>query len=222
MQTVAVGDPFRSDSEQNSEGQYNDGEKGVPAVTTAALMAGTALWAGRWARHSRERVGVIFAGLFLFLAADDWRQIHEWLEWTTGVDWQVPYPPLAASGAVLFVLIFRKLPTGPNPARRLWVGGGASIAIALLLEPLQWGTADWQVDGYAAMMVVEEFFEMVTPAAFSLALILAIAEHGLRGRHYRDVPSPRCGNGGMPRPRLRTGTRARVPNLRICAPGMSA
>jgi hypothetical protein len=158
---------------------HPDAEKSVPAAFTAGIMIATAYWAWRWATRVAARSGLVFAALFTYLGVDDWRELHEWLEWKTGVDWQVLYLPLVAVGGIAFLMMLRRLAECPRFIRGLWIAGAAVIAGALALEQVQWDSADVRVSGYSALMVVEEVLEMIGPALMGLALIVATALSGI-------------------------------------------
>ncbi len=68
---------------------HPDAEGGYGAASSAGLMIAAALWSFRWASAVSLLRGRLFSGALLFLAFDDWISLHERLESSLKIDWQV-------------------------------------------------------------------------------------------------------------------------------------
>jgi len=150
-----------------------DGERNVPATFSAALWVGVAVLALLVARAGAGKAWAVLAIPILFVAADEFAEIHERLERITGIDWQILYSPLAIVAAVLWVVIGTRL-------RRLGAGFGlfaaATVAgaVSQVLEKLEYGPHDEIRPGFREMVVSEELLEMIAALLLGLSFLTAL------------------------------------------------
>jgi len=154
-----------------------NGERNVPAVFTAALwtcVSVVALLLGRAEQPAAvPRVWQSLSVLLLFVAADEFAEIHERLERITGIDWQILYAPVGLVAAGLWVLVGRRL-RGLRAGFGLFIGGTVCAVVSQVLEEIEYGANDQRVSGYNALVVVEELLEMATAVLIGLALLAAL------------------------------------------------
>src|SRR4051812_16288074 len=146
-----------------------DGERNLPAAYSGLLLvAACALGllvavVGRGAGIRARYVGPV-ALLLGYMSLDEVISIHERLEAASGVDWETLYAPVFLVAAVLAVLLLPELRPFP-PAIVLFLSGGASWAVAQVIEKLQWHgdhlVAPWSI-------VPEEVLEMTGSLLFVL------------------------------------------------------
>ena len=153
-----------------------DAEGNVPAIWSGFLLLLAGVAGVRATRtDGRPWPWWPLAALLLFMAADEVAGLHEAIERHTGVDWQLLYLPVIASGgaaAVGALIVLRGRP---------WLAAGfcaacAAWAFAQLLEALQWDGAH-PAAGYGAMMVGEESLEMVGSLVFAFVLLELARPH---------------------------------------------
>ena len=166
---LAFGSPF---------GSFDlNGERNVPAAFTAAVwtcVSVIALLLGRAEQPAAvARVWQALAAFLLFIAADEFGEIHERLERITGVDWQILYAPLGLVAAGLWVLFGRRL-RGLRAGFGLFVGGTICAVVSQVLEEIEYGANDQRVSGFDELVVGEELLEMVTAVLIGLALLTAL------------------------------------------------
>jgi hypothetical protein len=146
-------------------------------VFTAALwtcVSVVALLLGRAEQPAAvARVWQALSVLLLFVAADEFGEIHERLERITGVDWQILYAPLGLVAAGLWVLVGRRL-RGLGAGFGLFIGGTVCAVVSQVLEEVEYGANDQRVSGFDALVVGEELLEMVTAVLIGLALLAAL------------------------------------------------
>ncbi len=111
--------------------------------------------------------------LLLFIAADEFGEIHERLERITGVDWQLLYAPLGLVAAGLWVLVGRRL-RGLRARFGLFVGGTVCAVVSQVLEEVEYGANDQRVSGFDELVVGEELLEMLAAVLIGLALVAAL------------------------------------------------
>jgi hypothetical protein len=146
-----------------------DEELVVPSFWSGGLLAGATVAAGAVWRSTGRRWALGLCGVFAYMACDETIGIHEWLERTTGVDWQILLLPLAAAGGVGWLGALRAA-WRHGPVTPLLLGAGAAAWFgAQVLEALQWdGTR--HAAHYYLFMYPEEVGEMVGSACFLVAL----------------------------------------------------
>jgi len=142
----------------------------IPALFSGAVLfvtAGLAIGVG----GSERRPWAILGAFLAFMGIDEVMKIHENLESSTGVDWQVLYLPLIAVGGVCWLIALRRMWTH-HSERLLWLGGAAAWGIAQMLElVVNAGSGAWAPLG-GEMAWVEEVLEMAGSSMFLLALYL--------------------------------------------------
>lgn len=145
-----------------------DGERNVPALFSALLLigGGVALF-----RLSLGAAGALFSMLLVYGALDEAAQIHETLERRLGLDWQLLYLPVFAGAAILWYLVFLRLPRG-SVSKRFLVAGATAWIGAQALEFAQWD-GDRPRSAYRALMVPEEVLEMAGSAVILVGLLFA-------------------------------------------------
>lgn len=114
--------------------------------------------------------------LLLALGLDEIGQVHERLERRAGIDWQLLYMPVAATGAVAWLLIVLRL---SGLQRALLVAGTGAWAVAQLLEFLQWDSQSRRVDMFEPMMIVEELLEMTGSTLFLVGIYMLVRRAAL-------------------------------------------
>jgi len=154
-----------------------NGERNVPAAFTAAVWTCVSVVALLLGRAEQPvpvaRVWQALSVFLLFVAADEFGEIHERLERITGVDWQILYAPLGLVAAGLWVLVGRRL-RGLRAGFGLFIGGTVCAVVSQVLEEIEYGANDQRVSGYDALVVVEELLEMATAVLIGLALLAAL------------------------------------------------
>jgi hypothetical protein len=158
----------------------------VPALFSGALAGLAGLMVFRYARLRPPLDRRIFHGaacFLLFVGLDDIVGLHEWLEKTLQVDWQILYLPLAAMFAwglwQVTGLIGQTTPT----ALMLYTGAGAWL-VAQALEAAAWNGIGPALIGedrpaaevmelthslaYYALMIPEELLEMCGALLFAV------------------------------------------------------
>jgi hypothetical protein len=134
-------------------------ELDVPAFFSAGLLWWAAALA--WAAGGNLRPVAVF---FAFMGVDELVSIHEWLERTSGVDWQLLYLPVMALGGIVWLRAAPRV--GP-----LWVAGAAAWVVAQVFELLQ-NDGDTLVHPW--MTVPEEMLEMAGSSLWVLALLVLL------------------------------------------------
>jgi hypothetical protein len=148
-----------------------DAEGSLPSLFSAALLYGAAALATLAVIRGRlERWVLSVAALWFFLGVDDANGVHEKLQSTTGVDWQILYAPLAAAGIVLFIALLKTVTIVPG---RLLIVGAFAWTSSQVLELVEHGRTR-PVDLYNWYMVPEEVLEMVGSVCFLIAMLLVL------------------------------------------------
>jgi hypothetical protein len=175
--SIAFGSPF---------GIFDlDGERNVPATYSAALwfsLGVLAVLLGRVDSAAGEaRLWFALAAVFVFNSADEFGQIHERLEFRTGIDWQILYSPLALIAVGLWPLAARRL-------RRIGAGlgllilGTVCLVASQLAEALEYDSADKRISAFNEVVVLEELLEMAGALLVGLALLSALQALSRRSR----------------------------------------
>jgi hypothetical protein len=175
--SIAFGSPF---------GIFDlDGERNVPATYSAALwfsLGVLAVLLGRVDSAAGEaRLWFALAAVFVFNSADEFGQIHERLEFRTGIDWQILYSPLALIAVGLWLLAARRL-------RRIGAGlgllilGTVCLVASQLAEALEYDSADKRISAFNEVVVLEELLEMAGALLVGLALLSALQALSRRSR----------------------------------------
>ncbi|QNG37249.1 hypothetical protein F1C76_12210 [Geodermatophilaceae bacterium NBWT11] len=169
--------------------------RGAAVFSALLLLAAGTSTVGVWRRDRSGRAVLPVGVLLCFMAVDEVTALHETLEATTGVDWQVLYLPAFAVAGVCFLLALRRYWAIPA-FRGTWVLGAVCWVVSQVLEFLQWD-GDVQRTGYSAMMIPEELLEMLGSASFLVAMLVVVA--AMRERH--PDPGVRAdGNGRLNSP----------------------
>lgn len=157
----------------DQEVKPSDWQYPLPAIASGALLIVAAIFTWRSAAHYRGRSWLAVRGLSVGLAwmsVDELAGVHERLEHATGVDWMILYLPVMAllgvGALILITASWRRL----RPAAVIFALGGASWAVAQVLEAAQWN-GDMPRRGYVPMMVTEEILEALGSALFALSAL---------------------------------------------------
>jgi hypothetical protein len=153
-----------------------DGEKDVPSTYSAALwfsLAVLSVLLGRVESAPGDaRLWFALSALFVFNSADEFGEIHEHLEYYTGIDWQILYSPVALIAVALWLLVCRRL-------RRIGTGFGLFILGTVCLigsqvvEAVEYGPGDKRISAFNELVVFEEVMEMLGAVLVGLALLTA-------------------------------------------------
>ena len=112
--------------------------------------------------------------LLVWLALDEGNAFHERLERWSGVDWQILYAPLLATGVVAWWGLVRRYRDLRDVGIWLVAGAGA-WGIALVLELIQnWGGSPARAAIYDPTMIAEEALEMIGSTAMLIAAVLVL------------------------------------------------
>ena len=149
-----------------------DAERSFPAAATAALLLGTAALALALSGVAVVgRPAGILAAVLAFMAFDELLVIHESIERSTAIDWQLLYLPIMAIAAVSLASVVLRLRRSGWPTVAL-ILGAAAWAASQVLEATQWGLVTSMTSWvYDAMMISEEVGEMVG----TLLLLVGVA-----------------------------------------------
>jgi hypothetical protein len=171
-----------------------DSEAVPPAYWSALLLwaaAGLALLAvpAGAIPARRTRNWLFLGGLFAFMGLDEWRAIHETLESTTSINWEILYLPIVIPAGVAWLAIVSTLWREHRLAASMMIGGAICWVLAQGLENYQWGSGLHESDVllHPGTIPAEETLEMSGSALFGLALMLVI-QRTLRKR-ARSVTS---------------------------------
>jgi hypothetical protein len=153
-----------------------DGERNVPAAFSALLWLGVALLAllvGRASQGRPELAWKLLAVLTIVLAADELAEVHEHLQFYTGIDWQILYAPLGVTALVLWVVLgrwLRRTRAGLLP----FVGAAACVAVAEVFEAFEINSRGDPRPGFRVMVVSEELLEMTAALLVGLSALAAL------------------------------------------------
>ena len=153
-----------------------DSEDAVPK-----WLAGGLLWtaAAGWllvAATGRARTAAAWGWslALAWIALDEGLWIHERLERSSGIDWQLLYLPVICLAGILGLLVLLAH-RRQQPVARALIVGAAAWAVALLLELFQnWGGPPIDWTWYSPMMLAEEAIEMIGSLCFALAALLVL------------------------------------------------
>jgi hypothetical protein len=159
-----------------------DAEGTIPAAFSAGLLFAAALLALAIAQAEdlgkRERHALWFMTVFFtYMGVDEGLSIHERAGGALGVHWQIPYLPVVAVAAVLWLRVLRVLSTDASAAK-LWIAGAAVWVGAQAFETVQsafapvYGTAHGTINLHFAFTIPEETGEMIGSSLFLFALLL--------------------------------------------------
>lgn len=152
-----------------------DGERNIPATTSALLLLAAALLLVQLSPRLVPRaVSLGLAAVLGLGALDEAFELHEKLESALDTDWQVLYLPVFAAAAVLWCWLLHALRRNRAAVASLLLASGCWIG-SQVLERAQW-EPDGPAPGYTWMMVVEEILEMAGSALVVVALLVAL-EH---------------------------------------------
>lgn len=157
-----------------------------PALFSGALLFVAAAFALEVSTLS-ERLPWVPLGLFLaFMASDELMAIHETLERSVGVNWQILYLPIVAILGPFWLVALVKM-RGLESERFLWLGGAAAWIAAQSLEFVFWNIGALSAF-HGGMTFMEEILEMSGSAMFLVALYLTsrrlVNGEAALGRHH--------------------------------------
>ena len=165
-----------------------DSEGSPPAWYSATLLASAGILALlRWRLGPRTRDGhawLLAGAFFLFMAVDEAFGVHEELEASTGVDWQLLYAPVVAIGAIAWLAVLRRLGP-PRLAPVVFVAGALAWLAGQALEAIQWSGSRFV---HPETVVPEEVLEMTGSGLFALAILMHLRLY-LESRP-RSMPRP--------------------------------
>jgi hypothetical protein len=154
---------------------YLDREGVLPAQFSAAILiaAGVLLILARNVLAYSSRRTWLLLGLFLlFMSLDEWRVIHENLEKSIGVDWQLLYIPIVIPAGIAWCVVLRDLWRNLPGAAVVFASGAVCWVVAQALEDVQWGEGDILI--HPGLVPPEEMLEMGGSALFAIAALMAI------------------------------------------------
>ncbi|MGI8632799.1 MAG: hypothetical protein ACR2NA_09700 [Solirubrobacterales bacterium] len=163
-----------------------------PVLFSAGLLFAAGLLAFAVSRadgRGRTWPWALFGALLVFMTADELFEIHERLEFATGVDWQQLYAPLAVVAGVVWLWAWTRM-DGVRGLRIAWVAGGVAWFVAQALEGVQWNSADELIGIGPILQAIEEMLEMAGSATFGLCLAALLLVLRTRRRTERPVASP--------------------------------
>lgn len=142
-----------------------------PALFSGALLFAAAVLALEASAVS-ERFPWAPLGAFLaFMGTDELMTIHETLERSIGMDWQILYLPIVAALGPFWLIALGRM-WEFHSERLLWLGGAVAWLVAQMLEFVVWHAS--ALSGLSGgITLVEEILEMAGSAMFLLALYLA-------------------------------------------------
>ncbi len=153
-----------------------DSETSIASRFSSALLWVAAFWWLLVAITVRPRSLAIWIWwpVLAWLALDEGSAVHERLERSFGIDWQLLYVPVMAVAAVAWWGVVRRYRSQTRIAALLMAGVAVWI-VALALELVQnWGGSPVQAAIYIPTMIAEESFEMIGSTVLLLAAILAL------------------------------------------------
>lgn len=157
-----------------------DGERNLPTLYSAALLlVSGAAFSLLVQRRILPRSTLALATLFLLMSADEALTVHESLERSSGIDWQLLYAPLILAGGLAALHVLHVIPS--RSASMLLLIGIAAWGESQILEFAQWD-GDIPRLGYGRLMFAEEVLEMLGSALFLLSALslLVSGDHPAR------------------------------------------
>ena len=152
-----------------------DAEFSIPSFASASVLLAAALGMRLLAgRTTGIRAAVGLAVLFAFMSGDELFSLHERLEDSSGVDWQVLYAPVVLLGALAWLVHLRDWLPRSRTVAVLLVLGAAAWGGSQAMEALAWD-GDIPVPQYYRYMVVEELGELTGSSLFLLGSLAALA-----------------------------------------------
>jgi hypothetical protein len=149
----------------------------VPVLFSWAVLFGAGIASGARSHGAvtpAERAAWIgVAVLFTFMAFDELLTIHERLEDTLGVDWQLLYIPLIAAGGLAWLSLLTRMPRW-SLEQIMWLAGAALWFVSEILEKLEYDANDNTVSGFTAMNDAEKVLQFTGSCLFLLVALLAI------------------------------------------------
>lgn len=161
-----------------------DSEVSAATWFSAGLLGAAAFWwllVGVSARPGSLAVWMWWPVL-AWLALDERNAIHERLERSTGIDWQLLYIPVMGLAAVAWWGLVRRYRSQARVVAMLVLGAAVWIVVLLLELVQNWGGSPVQAAIYVPTMITEEALEMVGSTLFLIAAILAL------GRSVQATP----------------------------------
>ena len=155
-----------------------DSEVSIATRFSAALLWVAAFWWLLVALTAHPRSLAIWGwwAAVAWLAFDEGSAVHERLERSSGIDWQILYAPLIAVAAMALWGVFRRFRSHERVAAMLLTGAG-TWAVVLALELIQnWGGSAAPPATYVPTMIVEEALEMIGATALLIAAMLTLQD----------------------------------------------
>lgn len=149
--------------------------QGAATFSALLLLAAGASTVVAWATGAAGRAVLPVGVVLVLMAVDEYWAVHESVEESLGIDWQLLYLPVFAVAGICFLVALRQ--SWASPAfRTVWTAGALCWVVSQVLELLQW-SGDVQRPGiYVAMMIPEELLEMVGTGAFLVAMTVLISD----------------------------------------------
>lgn len=176
---IVGGEQYDLDMENNLPTMYQSAK-----IVFAAGVAGYLAWISRTSR--KELLAwLTFAAGFIYLAADEWLQIHENVSRITDEillqtigrvsfsAWILAYIPVMIAALVALYVIYKQVISAPKykEARKWFVLSGLVVFMVPVVEVV--GTALWNFEGPANpwLISLEEGLEMVGISLFMFTLL---------------------------------------------------
>jgi hypothetical protein len=149
----------------------------IPVLFSWAVLFGAGIASGvrsRLAVTLAERAAWIgVAVLFTFMAFDELLTIHETLEDSAGVDWQLLYLPVIAAGGLAWLALLTRMPRW-SLEQVMWLTAAGLWFVSEILEKLEYDADDNTVRGFTAMNDTEKVLQFTGSCLFLLVALLAI------------------------------------------------
>jgi hypothetical protein len=160
-----------------------------PALFSGALLFVAAGLAFDASAKSERRLWAPLGAFFAFMGTDELMTIHEKLEHSVGIDWQILYLPIVAVLGLIWLSALRRM-WEHHSERLLWLGGAVAWIVAQMLELVANVGGDHWIPLTGEMVWVEEVLEMTGSSMFLLGVYLLVRR--LPEQQLRLGPSRVC------------------------------